>query len=395
MRFKSVEPNRLIEVLFRMLSKLTTTFDRYLLRQFFYVFLIGLFATYGLFVVFDGFTNVDGFQDAQQTRGALEILAMMAEYYAIQSLTFFAMTGPMLNIISVMVVFALLQKNGELNPVLSSGVPTYRIALPLIAGAVFVNIALVINQEFAIPSIAERLMAPLGKDASSAQHVQPIYDFETNIHITGEKLFLAERKLQNAEFVLPAPLIASTLTTLRAEAAHFVEEGPNQPAGWMLTRPEPRFEDLKLEKTGREHVKQSADSEKIFVVTDISFDQLHDRNLTNQYLSTPKLLNRIKNPAFSTLSVRAQILHIHGRFSQPIMNIIAVLLVVPLVVRKESSGLIANIAACCVVMALVYASSQAFIYMGSVNLLPPDLAVWSPIILQGTCFAWISDWVQT
>ena len=372
-----------------------TTFDRYLLRRFLHVFLIGMFATYGLYVVFDGFTNIDGFQDAEQTRSATTILWMMVEYYAFQSLTFIAMTGPMLNVLAVMVVFALLQKNGELNPVLSAGVPTYRIAVPLIAGAVSVNIVLIINQEIVIPTIADRLMAPLGKDASSAQHVQPIYDFETNIHITGEKLFLSERKLQNAEFVLPAPSIAATLTTLRADEAHFVEEAPNQPAGWVLTHPEPRFEELELAEAGRQHVIGKADSGKIFVVTDISFDQLHDRNLTNQYLSTSELLNRIKNPAFSTLSVRSQILHLHGRFGQPIMNIIAVLLVVPLVVQKESTGLITNIAFCCGALVVAYASTQAFGYLGSVNVLSPDLAVWSPIILHGTCFAWISDWVQT
>ena len=99
-----------------------TLFDRYLLQRFLSVFMIMFVSTFGLFMVIDGFTNVDEFQSGGV--GAAGAIQRMSRYYLLQSSVFFEMVGPILAVVTVMVVFALLQKNSEVHPILAAGIPT-------------------------------------------------------------------------------------------------------------------------------------------------------------------------------------------------------------------------------------------------------------------------------
>ena len=178
-----------------------TTFDRYLLRRFWHVFGIGFFATVGLYVVFDGFTNVDAFQDRAGGASALVVLARMAQFYAYQATVLFDLVAPILTVVSTMVVFTLLQKNREIHPILSAGVPTFRLIVPLLIGTLAVNGLLMLNQEIVFPELAGELLKPIGSTAHDGQEVQTRRDFSSHIEISGQKLFMAERTLRNAEFL--------------------------------------------------------------------------------------------------------------------------------------------------------------------------------------------------
>ena len=79
----------------------------------------------------------------------------MAEFYAYRASMFFDMTGPIVSVLAAMLAFSLVLRYGELNPVLAAGIPTYRLMIPLLWGTLFVNGAMIVNQEVIIPRIAE------------------------------------------------------------------------------------------------------------------------------------------------------------------------------------------------------------------------------------------------
>ncbi len=372
-----------------------TTFDRYLVKRFFHVFIISFVATYGLYVVIDGFTNIDAFHDSDDENGVGSSLGRMAAYYFLQSVMFFALISPILSVISVMVVFALLLRQNEIYPILSAGTPIFRLMVPVLAGVVVINCLLIVDQELVIPHMALRLRAPRGNSQKDAQQVQPVYDFETHILISGQELFLGERKIGNVEFVLPVPEIAFDLTTLEASEAFYKEAADEQPSGWLLRDVTPRFDQLKLTEKGRKSILPRTSPNEMFVVTDVSFDQLHNRNTSNRFLSTAQLIRRIKNPSYSVLWIRGLKLHLHERLTQPLLHLITVLMAIPLIVRKESLSLIANTAICFVVLGAFFGLTQASLYLGKINLLSLDLAAWSPIIIGGSFAAWLSGNVQT
>lgn len=374
-----------------------TTFDRYLLRRFWHVFLIGFAATYGLFVIFDAFTNVDEFQ-GKDHRALSLVVSRMVEYYSLQSFVFLDLIGPTLAVISVMAVFALLQRQREVYPVLSAGVPTYRLAMPVLVGVLSVVLVITVNQELLIPRLADRLQVNRGQAKATIQRVEIARDFVSEITVTGRKLDLPERRIEDAEFMLPVGRVVHEPVTLRAsQAIHFPARG-ERPAGWLLKNASPSFDDINLTGRGRTLVHsdtRNPESHDLFVVTDVTLDQLHGRGTSSKFLSTADILQRIRNPAFGLASIRGLTERLHERLTRPLGILLFALIVVPLTMKKESRGLIANMALATLVMGALFGVAQASMGLGRINVIPLALAAWVPIALAGTFAVGLAGRVQT
>lgn len=372
---------------------LPTVFDRYLLRRYLGVFVILFITTYGLFVVIDGFTNVDAFQ--QNTESTLVMLGEMGAFYFYNLSAYFDMTAPILAVIAVMVVFGLLQKHSEIAPILAAGIPTYRLLLPFLVGAFVVNGLVMLNQDLVIPSIAHILQSERGEENNAGTKVEPIYDYVTRIRIDGLQLFYADQRIEQANFVLPVPEVANELTTLRASEATFHAAADGRPSGWHLRDVSPSFTELTLTPSGSRIIRRVPRSNDVFVVTDVSFDQLSNRSKSYKYVSTTELVRRIRNPAYGSASVKGQLIHFHSRLVTPIANVLCVFVVVPMIIRRESRSLVTNMALCTLILGVLFAGGQAFVYLAQVNLMTADLSAWGLAISTGTLGAWLTGVVQT
>lgn len=369
-----------------------TTFDWYVLRRFLHVFGIMFVSTFGLFVVIDCFTNVDAFQE--QGAGAAGMLRSIAGYYLYQSSLFLELVGQILAVMGVVIVFAVLAKHGEIHPILAAGVPAYRLVLPVLFGVLLVHAGLMVNQELVIPAIAHRLQRGRGGDEKSLR-VQPVYDHASHILISGRELFLDSRRMHDAEFVLPTPGIAEELTTLKAREATYYPPAANRPGGWRLCGVSPSLAAVSLSETGRNIVRPLKDADEVFIISDVTSDQLCNRSRSFAYLSTPELVKRINRPAAAFVSVRAQEQHLHARLTRPLLSLGMVFVAVPLILRRESRGLVVNIAVCTGVLGATFGAGQLFQFLGSAHVIPADLAAWGGIITAGTLGAWYSGVVQT
>jgi lipopolysaccharide export system permease protein len=348
---------------------------------------------YGLYVVIDGFTNIDEFQQASNDTWV--VVQTMGRHYGYQFSAFFDMLAAILSVVSIIVVFGLLQKHGEIAPILAAGVPTMRLVRPFLFGTILINVLIVANQELIIPEIAHILQAKRYEPDTDGKDVEPIYDYATHIRIDGRELFIAGRRLEGANFVLPVPEIAMDLITLNAKEARFHEATAERRAGWHLKDVTPRFSELPLTTVGKRIVMPLESPDDVFVVTDISFDQLSNKNTSYKYVRTSELIDRIRNPAFGSASVKAQIIHLHSRLVTPLANVLCVFVAVPLILRKESRSLVVNMAICAAVLGVLYGVGQGFLYCGRVNWLPADLSAWCSPILMGVLGAWLNDLTQT
>lgn len=369
------------------------TFDRYLLKRYLHAFVILFVSMYGLFMVIDGFTNVDGFQEGRES--ANDVMKVMASYYFYQSFQIFDMVAPILSVVAVMVVFALLQRNSEFHPVLAAGIPTRRLLYPVIFGTMLVNALMLANQEIVIPQIAQQLQAPRSVEKAAGYPVEPLYDRKSLIKIDGKSLHMTERVMNEAEFLLPVPDLVVELTSLSASEAEYLEETDSHPSGWILRNVQPTYDRIPLTDIGRKYVRQTRNSQDLFVVTDVSFDQLNNRAKNHRYLSTPQLVRRIKNPSTGLMSIREQTLFFHDRITRPLLNMISVIVIVPLILRRESRGLVTNLAVGALVMGALYGVTIGFGYLGKENIMRADLAAWSSVIFTGSFGVWIFGIAQT
>lgn len=370
-----------------------TTFDRYLLRRFLHTFVILFVTLFGLYVVIDGFTNVDGFQEG--TSSAAVVLRRMASYYAYQSSLMFDLMGPTVAVASVMVVAALLVKNSEYQPILATGTPLARLAVPFVVGLLVVTGAVVANQEFVIPRIAHKLQGPRSELAAVMQEVTPQVDHANGLIITGDSLKVADRRVIGAQIILPAPEVVREARTLHAESARYVPKTSTNPAGWVLTNSSIKHADLPLTEPGADIVRPVLGSDEIFVRSDISFDLICDGSRNATWQATPEIVKRIRNPALSNTVARSQMSLLHGRLVQPLLNLFAGLACIPLIIRKEARNLIGSFALATGVQGLLLGVLQGATMLGKTGLLAADVAAWIPVIACGTIAAWVTGYAQT
>lgn len=373
---------------------MTTLLDRYLLHRYWQAFAVIFLALFGLYVVLDVFTNLDEF--TRDSKGAGKLLFEMGSFYCFRACSFFESVGSLIAVMSALMALAMLLRHGELNPILSAGVPSYRLAVPLMFGNVFVSLLLVANQEFLIPRIAAQLQARAGQSSDSADKIRPACDFSTRLQILSGKLFLKARKLTDAEFVLSVPDHVTGLAMIRAGTAVYRPRSAAEPvAGWYLTSVSPTFDLLELTPDGRKIVLPVDNPSDLFIVTDVSFDQLVNRNKFFENLSTRELLENARNPSFGILSLRAQTVHLHARMTRPLFNLLVVLMVVPVVMRKESRGLVVNLAFSLGMTTCALGMQQSCAYLAQGGIIRMDLAAWLPVIVSGVMAAWFSGFIRT
>lgn len=374
-----------------------TTLDRYLIGRFGHVFVITFVSLFGLYVVVDGFTNVDDF--LSQEGGPVALLSRMAQHYSYRVSYLFDLLGGIVSVLAAMVTFALLQRNGELNPVLSAGIPTYRLIRPILWGALLVDGTMACNRELVIPQIAHHLKVGAGKNKAVTDTVLSQVDRATMITIDGLKLDLVKQSISDARFVLSGPesggMVAEQIVTLQAKSAVFLKQTRTHPNGWLLKETEQAYDNLPLTEMGRTVVKKTSKPGEVFVLSDITFDRLASGDTNYEMLSTWELMRRVRSPSYSRVSVRKQCLHLHARITRPVLDILTVLLGLPLVARRGNHGLLSNLFLSSMVLGVMFGVAQAFAYLGSANLIAPDLAAWAPVIVTGTLSAWVKDEVKT
>jgi len=371
-----------------------TTFDRYLLGRLLHTFAVFFVSAYGLYVVIDLFTNVDDFQEHSGSH--VELIVRILEFYAYRVSEFFEMSGPVLIVISVIVVLGLLQKHSETYPILAAGIPAFRLIRPLLIAAAILNGALIVNQEFIIPALAVQLQTPRGNKTAQVQRVEPVLDYWNYLmHIDGDQVLVDSQTLVGASFALPKSEIASQICVLTAEKATFISETKKHRSGWLLQNMVGVLDTDVLTDEGRKRIIPCSNGKDVFIVSEVSFDQLYNQGRNLKLLSSMQLIQRLQNPSTGPLPVLSQSLALHARITRPLLCLLNIAIALPLVMRKETQSLIANMVVCAGVLGMLYIVAQACFLLGSIGRLSPDFAAWLPVILTGIISTWTSGMVQT
>ena len=107
--------------------------DRALFTAFLKAYLLCLVSLLSLYVVIDLFTKLDDF--AEQIHGLWPLVKHIATYYGYQVIRIFDQLCEAIVLLAAMFTVAWVQRNNELLPLLSAGVPTRRMLRPILAGA--------------------------------------------------------------------------------------------------------------------------------------------------------------------------------------------------------------------------------------------------------------------
>jgi len=372
-----------------------TLIDRYLLTTWIKVYLICYISLSGLYVVIDAFSNLDELLRYGPAHGG--VLMLLFKYYAPRLLTFFDYTSGILSVIASLFTLVWLQTTQELTALVAAGIRKGRIVAPLIVAGMVVAIGATANRELLIP----QFRGPLSRnfqdlDGLKPCPVQPQWDQETDVHISGQNSIAKGQLIDRPLLRLPQEL-ASFGSTLSAEKGYFRAAEEGRPAGMLLegvTRPtgsDRRASGRIGEKTVIYSPSDTAwlKPRELFIATNIHFDLLASNRIWRQLSSTTDLIAALANPSLDYgPDVR---LEVHKRLLQPIVDMTLLLLGLPLIFTGENRNVWWAVLLCLLVIGAYFGVSLVSHSAGARLLLSPAFAAWIPLLLFLPVAGFLSD----
>jgi lipopolysaccharide export system permease protein len=369
--------------------------DRYLLRQFVQVLVICFLSLIGLYIVIDAFGHLDHFVDYSEKHGSL--LGTLVGYYSYRAIEFFDRMSGVLTLIAVMFTVTWIQRHHEMTALLAAGIPRLRVLRPVLVAAVGVSLFAAANREVVLPNIRDHL-ATDSKNLGGEQEafMQPRFDSQTYILLSGKRIVPAHQKIIGANFVLPRHLDQFG-KHLSAQEARFMPASADRPAGYLLsgvTYPKVLLTQPSLLLDGESVVITPVGSswlepDQIFVVSDVSFEFLAAGANWRDFAATNEMIRELRSPSTNLGNdVRVAI---HTRLVQPFLDTTLLMLGLPFVVTRTNRNPFLVLGLCLAVVTIFMIVVLGCRQLGTSGWLPPPLAAWLPLMLFAPLAASLSD----
>jgi lipopolysaccharide export system permease protein len=132
--------------------------DRYIAKNFLIGYAIAFCVLLGMRIVIDLFVNLDEFTENVNKLSRIEIIKNITYYYILNSLLYFRDFAGMITVVAASFSFSKMIRSNELIAIMASGVSLKRTIWPVIFLALILSGMLVLDQEIAIPSLADKLV---------------------------------------------------------------------------------------------------------------------------------------------------------------------------------------------------------------------------------------------
>ncbi len=355
-----------------------TTLDRMFLVSYFRSYAIVWTSLIGLYVVLDLFTHLDDFMNKPGGFGASA--AHIIAFYGFRIPQFFDLMAEPITLMAAAFSVSWMQRNNELMPQLSAGIPTRRAIRPILMGAAFTLSLGPLNQEFLIPEVADKLMTQRDDpEGAKAQVLMGAFDSPTGTHLEGYAGFRKDRKVDRLNVTFPENSPSGMIHIAAAEGVYIPKGDGPLTGGWMLTgveNPEklegrPLPTNVTALGTGRFFLK----------VTDADFDAVCRGGTWYVYAPTTKLREMLIDPEPRRRGKMAVLFH--TRLTRPLVGAIAVVLGLSVILWNPNRHVIISAGLCLAFSAGLNLFVIACKYLGDQDVLPPPLAAWLPVLLFG------------
>ena len=375
--------------------------DRYVFSSFLRNYLISFMVLIGMYVVldmvfhFDELVDVDSAVETSALGNTLGMLVNIVDYYFFQSFLFFVHLSGIIPVVAAAFTLLRLSRFGELTALLAAGVPLLRVAAPIIIASVVLNALLIVDQEAVIPVMIPKLARSHDEMHTGSKHfaVQAVQD-ENNALLYAARYFPPAANGRSLATMLDVDVLERNerLLTAAKITARKAEWDPRLSA-WRLEGGTRLAQLLPDQRPVREDIavwRTSITPEEIDLYRNTDFVELLSTERINGLLNRPKSfgaanLQRVK----------------HSRFTQPIMNVILLLLAIPCVLTREPGKLKQGATICLLLMGL--AMGSIFLCQQIANTPPtPELAgqwpaimAWVPIFVFGPLSVFLLDRIKT
>jgi lipopolysaccharide export system permease protein len=379
--------------------------DRYVISSFLKNYAISLSVLIGLYIVLDMVFNLDVLTQVktpeQANAGALAslwaVISEIGSFYFYKAFVFFVQLSGFIPVLAAAFTLMRLARFNELTAIMAAGIPLQRVALPVVLIGMIVNIVLLpINQELIIPRMIPQLMRDvddLSKRSRDSFRVTGIVDDDNRLLAVGRytaQQVDAPPKMEYVD-VIERDKDLRVIAHTTADGATWDEANQQ----WVLINGRRlsgiRPEDPRPTQEPVAVYKGSVTPQELSMYRRGSYIDLLSTAQINEMLQRPKSFG-----AANLLRVR------HMRFTQPLTNVILLLLAIPCILTREPGRLKHAAGLCLAMTGLCMGSVFLFQQMANVNLLGPGwvdkwpaLMAWLPILIWGPIAVWLLDRVKT
>jgi lipopolysaccharide export system permease protein len=379
--------------------------DRYIIKNFIVNYLLALGVLVGMYILLDLIVNFDNFakgaqpataatQAATSAGGAtFDVLWDIIDFYAFQSLIIFQQVSGAIPLLAAGFTMVRMTRHHELTAMLASGVSLYRVAAPIILVSVGFGLLSVVNQEFVIsqPVVVEKLLRKHNEVNSATTRNDPVYFVrdEDNSLITATAYDPVRKQLQNVR-IIQRRKDGSALGRIMADTATWEVPPGGTVEAWVMRNA------LMIEDRPDADPSHLAAGKAPMLVyntplTPKQLDLISSKKAVD-YLSSRQVWDLAERSPPINQPPLYKIMHL--RFTQPLMNIIMLLVGIPFLLTREPNRLIINMFYCVAVSVVVFAGTFVIFQMGGTTL-DPLLSAWLPVMIFGPLAAVMLDFIHT
>jgi len=362
------------------------TLDRYLLRGFTYSYVVSVVIMISLYIVLDLFANLDEFTGGNKSTTV--VIKEIISYYTYHSFLYFAQVAGMITLVAGCFTLARLQRTRELMAMIAGGVSLYRVAMPIIAAGLVFNTLWVIDQEVIIPRIADKLVRS-HEEASARQSFALWFLEDRSNTLLSAMNYNPNTQVMEEVIAMERDEDGQITAKISADAAEWDDEKDS----WKLIRGvryAPSAEKAEFVVAGEMGRKPLEYYQSDWRPADLGLRQstnwtwfLNIRQL-NDLLKKPHLIANLNE----VISAR------HIRLTQPILNILLLLLGLPFFLNREPHNMLVSVGFCLLAaISCFLISFVAQTMASSVNC--PALAAWLPILIFGPLAAILMENIKT
>jgi LPS export ABC transporter permease LptF/LPS export ABC transporter permease LptG len=346
--------------------------DIYLLRSFFYYFVL---LTAGFILLFEVFTFFELLDDVAQHRtGLLDVV----NYFIYLASYLFYQLAPLAALVAVLVTLGVMTKNNELVALKAGGISVYRISLPLLLAGLALTVGLIVLDDTYLPFANQRQDALRNeiKGRPAQTYYQPgrQWIFGENSKVYNYELFDPDHELFGGLNVFELdPVTFQIRRRIYAARAHW----DAQQRIWILESGWVRDFDHG-QVSGYQPFLANAMNE---------LDEppsYFNREVRQSYQMTwwelQRYIGELRQAGFDVARLSVQL---QKKLSFPLIAPIIILLAIPFSILVGTRGAVGGLALGVGIAIVYWAASALTEAMGAVGQLPPILAGWAPDTIFG------------
>jgi len=321
--------------------------DRYVAKNFLTGYAIAFCVLMGLRIITDLFVNLDEFTEnlgkmtASGELTAFDVIKNTVTYYLLNSLLYFRDFAGMITVVAAAFSFGKMIRSNELIAIMASGVSLKRTIGPIIFLALLITGVFIINQEFIIPPLADKLV----RDHDDIPGEES-YDVRFISDKNGSLIFSQKFDVETATLHNPTILLRTLSSkagvwevTGQIDAGKAVDK--NNSGQWELFNQDPNTGQWTLPGT----IKQFDDSgmvpqDKFSYSSDIKAKDIPIRRKSeNKALMSLGQLIALAGHGTKVRDLAQLYSQKHFRLTEPIINLIMLMISLPILVCRDPKSM--------------------------------------------------------